>query len=63
MHCESCKKLIMMELSDAGLDSFVEKIDLLPDKKGILSLQDRLSDDDYDKVISIINGMGSYKVE
>ena len=41
MHCDACKKLIMMELEDAGLDTYVENVTVAStEKKGIFQLNE-----------------------
>ena len=62
MHCDACKKLIMMELDDAGLSSAVVHITLKPENMGGLELRDDLSLEDVEHVRTVIRGMENYDV-
>ncbi|PIR76401.1 MAG: hypothetical protein COU32_02325 [Candidatus Magasanikbacteria bacterium CG10_big_fil_rev_8_21_14_0_10_42_10] len=64
MHCDACKKLIMMELEDAGLDTYVENVTVAStEKKGIFQLNEAIDEDSLEKMKSIINAMDGYSVE
>jgi len=62
MHCDACKKLIMMELEDASLDIFVDSISVEDDNKGIMILKNA-TEDDIMKIKNSINAMDGYHVE
>lgn len=58
MHCESCSKLILMEIEDAALEDAVESIN----EQSELIFADAASDEDIQKIKTIINGMEGYSV-
>lgn len=61
MHCDACKKLIMMELEDAQLDQLVGNIDVdAGSKQGVLTVQDSATDDNIAKIKRLINDMEGY---
>ncbi|OIO20385.1 MAG: hypothetical protein CO029_02475 [Candidatus Magasanikbacteria bacterium CG_4_9_14_0_2_um_filter_41_10] len=62
MHCDACKKLIMMELEDAGLGDSVVDITLKPENIGELQLAETVTSNDEEKIISIINTMETYSI-
>ena len=62
MHCDACKKLIMMELEDAGLGDSVVDITLKPENIGELQLAETVTSNDEEKIISIINAMETYSI-
>ncbi len=63
MHCGACKKLIMMELEEVGLDALVKNVEIMEEeKKGVFHLDENISDEELEKVKSIINGMEGYTV-
>jgi len=63
MHCDACKKLIMMELEETGLDSSVLEVNISSEeKKGVFTLIDEISDDDLGRVKSVVNAMDGYTV-
>jgi len=63
MHCDACKKLIMMELEDAGLESSVLEVEVSKeDKRGVFTLIDEVSDSDLGQIKSVINEMDGYTV-
>jgi hypothetical protein len=63
MHCDACKKIMMMEFEETGLELKVKHIDVLPDKKGLVTLADSADDSDADKISKIINNMEGYSTE
>lgn len=63
MHCDACKKLISMELEDAGLDQHVASIEVEGDNKGTLTLKDGVDEGIEQKVRETVNGMEGYTVE
>ncbi|PJC52493.1 MAG: hypothetical protein CO030_02580 [Candidatus Magasanikbacteria bacterium CG_4_9_14_0_2_um_filter_42_11] len=62
MHCDACKKLIQMELDDAGFGDALVGVTLKPENVGELQLAENLSAEDKEKVIASINSMENYKV-
>lgn len=62
MHCDACKKLIQMELDDAGLGEAVVSMTIQPDNIGELELSNTLSSDDEQKVKDVINSMDGYAI-
>lgn len=64
MHCGACEKLIRMELDDAGLGSYVEKVEIEgEEKKGVFHLKADTGDEQIEKIKQIINGMEGYSTE
>ncbi|PIT86269.1 MAG: hypothetical protein COU33_04110 [Candidatus Magasanikbacteria bacterium CG10_big_fil_rev_8_21_14_0_10_43_6] len=64
MHCGACEKLIRMELDDAGLESFVDSVEIESgEKKGIFCLKEGISEEQVEKIKQIINGMEGYSTE
>ena len=63
MHCESCKKLIMMELEENNLEQSIESIEVGDDQIGIVYLKDSISDIDLQKIKTIIAGIDEYTVD
>jgi len=63
MHCDACKKLIMMELEDAGLEKVVLGVEVSKEeKKGVFTLNEGVSDVERDQIISTIDSMEGYSV-
>ena len=64
MHCSACEKLIRMELDDAGLESYVESVEIESDKnKGIFHIKEDTSEEQMEKIKQIINPMEGYSTE
>ena len=63
MHCDACKKLIMIELEEKKLHQFVSKIDVDSDKKqGKIYLKNKMTEEDLRQMRSIIESMDGYSV-
>jgi len=62
MHCDACKKLIQMELDDAGLGEAVVNMTIMPDNVGELELSNTLSSEDEQKVKAVIQNMDGYAI-
>lgn len=63
MRCNACKKLITLELEEAGLSMFVKDVKIFEEEeKGIFYFDDRLDDDTLSRVRDIINNMDGYSV-
>lgn len=60
MHCDACKKLITMELEDAGLQAHVASLELSGENMGTLTLNNGVSDGDRARVEDVINAMEGY---
>lgn len=63
MHCDACKKLIMMELEDHGLNNYVASLEISGENIGALSFRDGVSDDVVLAVRKIIDDMDNYSIE
>ena len=62
MHCDACKKLITMELEDAGLQDYVTSLELSGENMGALTLSDSVSEEDKNRIREVINAMEGYTV-
>lgn len=60
MHCDACKKIIMMELEEVGLDEHVDRIEVGNDNTGVVYLKDGV--EDKEKIVSVINAIDTYSV-
>lgn len=60
MHCDACKKIIMMELEEVGLNGYVNRIEVGEDNIGVVYLKDGI--EDREKIISVINAIDTYSV-
>lgn len=63
MHCDACKKLVMMELEENNLDQCVDSINIAGDTIGDIILHGDSRNDDVEKIKSVINGMEGYVVK
>lgn len=64
MHCGACEKLIRMELDDAGLESYIEFVEIEPgEEKGRFRFKKDSSDEQIEKIKQIINAMEGYSTE
>lgn len=64
MHCDACKKLVRMELEDAGLDSFVLNIQVDQEQnRGTLTLKDGAGENNTEEIRNVINSMEGYSTE
>ncbi|MFH1287047.1 MAG: hypothetical protein ABII02_04870 [Candidatus Magasanikbacteria bacterium] len=64
MHCEACKKLIIMEFEESGLGALVKDVEVTEEgKKGIFHLEEGATDKEIEKMKSIVNAMEGYSVE
>lgn len=61
IHCEACKKLIELELSDQQLDPYVDSVVITDaeNKQGELRLNN-VSNEVLEKIIKTINKMDGY---
>ena len=63
MHCSACEKLIMMELEEAGLDQYVDHVEIFgEEKKGIFYLTEQADEGSIEKMKDVINGMEGYTI-
>ncbi|HBB37996.1 MAG: hypothetical protein UV82_C0006G0046 [Candidatus Magasanikbacteria bacterium GW2011_GWD2_43_18] len=62
MHCDACKKIIRMELDDAGLAEQIVDIELLPDERGCITLQESTSPETKDHITTVVNAIEGYSV-
>ncbi len=60
MHCDACQKLITMELEDIGLKNLVKSFAQEEKNKGTLSLTESATEEEREKILTIINAMGDY---
>lgn len=63
MHCDACKKLITMELEDAGLNQHVASIELGNNNVGRLCLRDGTESEVLNNIKKVLNGMKDYSIE
>ena len=64
MHCDACKKIIMMELEDAGLDSSVDNVEIFGEEnRGIFHFKEGIDGEHIEKFKNIINSMEGYSTE
>ena len=61
MHCESCKKLIQMELEEAGFIDKFKEATLLENQIGEIKLVN-INTNDLEQIKEIINNLPNYEV-
>lgn len=62
MHCDACKKLIMMELKDADLDTYIDSLYLDQKNVGILTVKDNVFLENVSRIEKLINDMDGYSI-
>ncbi|MBI2990390.1 MAG: hypothetical protein HYY51_04390 [Candidatus Magasanikbacteria bacterium] len=63
MHCAACSKLITLELSELGLDRYLDRFELEEGNKGRLFLKEDISIEDLDKIKASVNSLKDYSVD
>lgn len=60
MHCDACKKLILMEFTEHNLDQYVDHISEIEKNQGTVYIKDTATKEDIEQMKQLVRDMGSY---